>query len=102
MSTKKKTDLPPVLPVVDPKELTPADPFYSDALKSLAIFHEEMMPNPVPICVSCPASNWYVMEDTLNCWCKELRRYPWTPGRSLPLCDSRGPARDAMLARKRQ
>ena len=83
---------------VDPDELISTDPFYSSTLRRLEISHPEMMPDPRPVCVSCPVSNWFVADKSLGCYCKGMHKYPWTPGRSLPLCDTRQQARDALLA----
>lgn len=69
-----------------------------DTLRCLETSHPEMMPEPKPVCVSCPVSNWYVADDSLGCYCKAMHKYPWTPGRSLPLCDTRQQAREALLA----
>ena len=87
---KKST---PTSPWVDPQELLPTDRFYSPTLRQLSGTHPELMPNPVPICVSCPAASWYVKDGSLNCCCVALRMYPWTQGGSVDLCDPRHRAR---------
>jgi len=87
----------PTISGVDPAELLSTDPFYSDTLRCLETSHPMMMPEPKPVCVSCPVSNWYVADDSLGCYCRAMHKYPWTPGRSLPLCDARQQARKALL-----